>query len=513
MSTSSAPELKQGTNWWGAFVIGLAGPILVIGIDPPAIQALGAFAVPLLAVTTAMGVLLCLFAAELASVMPHRTGGLPSYATEAFEPLGDSISKHAGGVSAWAYWLGWFPVAPINMILASAYITKLFHISQGRTFLPFGSVGSPISLAVLIISVIAISLMYIPAYFGIKLGAGFATVMGVVSMAPLTALILLPLFRPSKIHGSNLSGFHLPHGVNGSPTLVLSWMFVMTWSVLAMEAAACYLSECRDPARDAKIAMTVEGIYGFFIFVLTAVMLVLVLGGAANIDPLTIFSTFISTVTGTSGGWVQWAIGLPLIVALLLSVLNAIMGCARSLYQTAEDGLLPRWFGHLNRHGVPDRAMAFNVVASFVVLLFGSPLRIFVFSNMGYLFACGLTFFVYFLHRQTRPEIDRPYKLPGAMRWVSLVLGVFAVVLWTFGGWNSPKVVVGTSSHTLYFLGLAVIAAYIPLHLQRVWSDRRLAKSTGSITLPGSGDIPTQSSEVVVMPEPVAANESGDVRA
>lgn len=473
--TARQHSLHRGTNWWGAFVIGLAGPILVTGIDPPAVQALGAAAVPLIAITTAMGVLLCLFASELAAVMPHRTGGLPSYAAEGFESVGKVTARHAGGVSAWAYWLGWFPVAPINMILASAYITQLFGIPQGRTFLPFGGIGSPVSLAVLIISITAIAAMYVPAYFGIKLGAGFATVLGVISMAPLTVLILLPLFHPSSIHGSNLAGFHFPAGVTASPHLIIAWMFVMTWSVLAMEAAACYIGECRNPARDAKIAMTVEGIYGFFIFVLTAVMLVVVLGGASNIDPLTIFSSFITKVTGSSGGWVQWAIGLPLIVALLLSVLNAIMGCARSLYQTAEDGLLPRWFGRLNKHKVPARAMAFNVACSVVVLLFGSPLRIYVFSNIGYLFACGLTFFVYFAHRHTKPDLERPVRLPGYMRWVALALGIFSAVLWTVGGWYSPSVVVGTKSHSLYFLGLGILAAYVPLYLWRKLSDQRSA--------------------------------------
>jgi amino acid transporter len=467
-------SLEKGTNWWGAFVIGLAGPILVTGIDPPAIQALGAAAIPLLAITTVMGVLLCLFAAELAAVMPHRTGGLPSYAGEAFEAIGPGVARQFGGLSAWAYWLGWFPVAPINMILASAYIVELFHIPQGRSFLPFGTVGSPVTVAVLVISVAAIAAMFVPAYFGIRLGAVFATVLGVISMAPLTILVLLPIFRPSSMHGSNLAGLHFAQGVHGSPTLILSWMFVMTWSVLAMEAAACYLGEVRNPARDAKIAMTAEGLYGLFIFVLTAVMLVLVLGGASNIDPLTIFSSFITKVTGTKNGtWAQWLIGIPLIIALLLSVLNAITGCARSLYQSAEDGALPRWFGRLNGHGAPARAMAFNVVCSAIVVLFGSPLRIYVFSNMGYLFSCGLTFFVYFLHRQTRPEVDRPVRLPGVMRWLALVLGLFSAVLWVFGGWNSPKVVVGTSSHTLFFLGLAVLAVYAPLHLWRQFTDRR----------------------------------------
>jgi amino acid transporter len=483
-STTSAQEtgLLKRTNWWGAFVIGLAGPILVTGIDPPAVQSLGAAAVPLIALTTAMGVFLCLFAAELAAVMPDRTGGLPSYTTEAFEKVHAGTATHAGGLSAWAYWLGWFPVAPINMILASAYITQLFSIPKGRSFLPFGSIGSPVTLSVLIISFVAIAAMYVPAYFGIKLGAGFATFMGVISMAPLTVLILLPFFHPGSMQFSNLSGFHFAPGVVGSPTLILAWVFVMTWSVLAMEAAACYVGECGNPPRDAKIAMTAEGIYGFFIFVMTAVVLLLVLGVADNSDPLTIFSTFISKITGSSGGWVQWVIGIPLIVALLLSVLNAIMGCARSLYQAADDGVLPRWFGQLNSHGVPDRAMAFNVVCSMMVLLFGSPLRIYIFSNIGYLFACMMGFFAYFAHRHTRPEVARPVRLPGFMRWVALAIGIVCAVLLTFGGWNSPSVVVGTPSHSLFLLGLLVLGAYVPLHLWRRFSDRRKAAAPTTTT-------------------------------
>jgi amino acid transporter len=470
----SEAGLQRKTNWWGAFVIGLAAPILVTGIDPPAIQALGAAAVPLLAGATAIGVLLCLFVAELAAMLPERTGGTPSYVDATFQAVGPSTAKHLGGVSSWAYWLGWFPVAPINMILAAAYITQLFGLPAGRSLLPFGTIGSPVTVGAIIISVIGIVGMFIPSYLGIKLGAAAATVLGIVSMVPLTLLILLPIVKPGSMHFSNLSGFHFPHGVSSSPQLICAWLFVMTWSVLGMEGAACYIGEVRDPSRDAKIAMSAEGIYGFFIFVMTAVSLVLVLGVAKNVDPLTIFSTFITKITGTSGSWVQWAIGLPLIFALLMSMLNAIMGCARSLYQTSQDGTLPRWFGHLNKHGAPDRAMAFNVVCSIVVVLFGDPLRIYVFSNMGYLFACGMAFLGYFVHRHTSPEVHRPFRLPGVMRWLALALGIGVFFLWAYGGWNSPPVVVGTKSSSLFFLGLAIIAAYFPLHLWRRWQDSRL---------------------------------------
>ncbi|MFI5041417.1 MAG: APC family permease [Acidimicrobiales bacterium] len=473
VETSAESSLQRQTNWWGAFVIGLAAPILVIGLDPSAIQALGAAAIPLLAAATAIGVILCLFVAELAAVMPERTGGVPSYTTVAFEPVGERAARHVGGVAAWAYWLGWFPVAPINMILAAAYITQLFGLPSGRSLLPFGSIGSPITIGAIIISVLGIVGMYIPCYLGIKLGAAAATVLGIVSMIPLTLLVILPVFKPGSMHFHNLAGLHFAHGVHGSASLIMAWVFVMTWSVLGMEGAACYIGECSNPSRDAKIAMSAEGLYGFFIFVMTAVAIVLVLGTAANIDPLTLFSTYITKITGSSGGWVQWAIGLPLIFALLMSMLNAIMGCSRSLFQTSVDGVLPRWFGHLNRHGVPDRAMGFTAVCSMLVVLFGSPLRIYIFSNVGYLFAIVLVFYGYFLHRQTKPDVHRPVRLPDGMHWLALVFGIFLTVLWAYGGWNSPKVVVGAKDPMLFLLGLLAIGAYVPLYVWRRLSDRR----------------------------------------
>lgn len=85
--------LQQGTNWWGAFVIGLVGTILVTGIAPFAVQSLGAASLPIFVIATAMGVVLCFCLAELAT-MPDRTGGLPAFAADSFRPLvGDAAAR------------------------------------------------------------------------------------------------------------------------------------------------------------------------------------------------------------------------------------------------------------------------------------------------------------------------------------------------------------------------------------------------------------------------------------
>ena len=111
-------------------MIGLAGTILVTGVAPFAVQSLGAASIPLFFGVTGVGVVLCFCLAELAAMLPHRTGGLPSYAYDSFRPLGETVAKHLSGISAWSYGLGWFPVAhnelsvsfaPVNRVLKELY--------------------------------------------------------------------------------------------------------------------------------------------------------------------------------------------------------------------------------------------------------------------------------------------------------------------------------------------------------------------------------------------------------
>ena len=121
----------------------------------------------------------------------------------------------------------------------------------------------------------------------------FATVLGLLSMIPLTLLALMPFLHPSAADWGNLSGFHQLDGTGffthdlGHNWLVIyiAFSFLLTWNVIAMEAAACYIGECRDPERDAKIAMNLEGLYGLFIYTMIPIAFVVVLGATKLVQP------------------------------------------------------------------------------------------------------------------------------------------------------------------------------------------------------------------------------------
>src|SRR6202453_138992 len=324
--------LPKTINWWGAFVIGLAGTILVTGIAPTMVTSLGAAAVPLIFVITVSGYLLCLFLAELSAIMPDRSGGLPSYAYPAFKVRWPRFAEHVNGFTAWAYWLGWFPVAPLNMILASLYIADRFHLSSAG----FSPLGTTITWWTLGISIGGLIVLAIPAVRGLRFGTVFATTLAILSMIPLTFLAISWIFHPSVVHFGQL--FHFQH-TDGTGffsslfghnwlTLYIAFSFLLTWNVIAMEAAACYIGETRNPDRDAKIAMNLEGLYGLFIYTMIPVAFIIVigvhsLGNASLVDPKTIFVTFSSKVfgAGTGSSILNWLVAVMLILALILSAL------------------------------------------------------------------------------------------------------------------------------------------------------------------------------------------------
>jgi len=479
---SGAPDYEGGglsreTNWWGAFVIGLAGTILVTGIAPVMVTTLGAASIPLIVFITITGYLLCLLLAELSAMMPERTGGSPSYAYVAYKDKWPRFAKHVNGVTAWMYWLGWFPVAPLNMILASFYLVDKFGLSQ-KGFTP---IHTPIAYWTIAISIVGIILVFIPAYLGIRLGTVFATVLGLLSMIPLTFLAIAPIFRPSVTDWGQLSGFHQLDGTSffsslngeGWLTVYLAYAFLLTWNVIAMEAAACYIGECRDPERDAKIAMNLEGLYGLFIYTMIPISFIVVLGAtalsnAALVDPATIFSTFAGKVFSSGGSTLDWLITIMLVVALALSALNAIMGCARSLHQMSIDGQFPRIFSRVNKHGVPSFSMGFNVICSLIVVFFGGAVEIYTFSNVGYLGSFIPVLIGFYLLRRFRPDMARPVRMPGFFKYIALAMAALYFVIWSYGGYEYARI---GNTRIYYFIGWLVALSYVFFYWYRVYIE------------------------------------------
>jgi amino acid transporter len=158
------------------------------------------------------------------------------------------------------------------------------------------------------------------------------------------------------------------------------------------------------------------------------------------------------------------------------------------------DGQSPKLFSHLNKNGVPDVAMGFNVVLGIAVMLFGAPAVIYVFSNVGYVGSFVPVLIGYFFLRRWRPELRRPFRLPNWMMWVALGLGIYYAFVWAVGlPWCALSgCAVGGVGNVLpaYFIGIALMLAYIPLYLWRQSQDRRAALATAAAGAPVEPSVP-----------------------
>jgi amino acid transporter len=189
------------------------------------------------------------------------------------------------------------PVMAVNMILTGSYLPALFGIQLsgfwGKTITLFDA-SLPVTYFTLIVGAILSGLLLLISNRGIRFGTAAATVLGLLSMIPLTIIAVAP-FLTGDVHGSNLWPANLPDGTaffsGAAFYLFLQFSALYTWNAIAMEAAACYIGEVKNPDRDAPLAMNLSGGYGTFIYTFLPMAVLGVLGVkfiANSLDPNTI---------------------------------------------------------------------------------------------------------------------------------------------------------------------------------------------------------------------------------
>ncbi|MDD1776085.1 MAG: APC family permease [Candidatus Methanomethylicus sp.] len=472
-NTAVVSEVKKTADWKVAYIIGLAGTILVTGVAGPIVGGIGSFGWIEVLITVVFGVIYCFLLAELAAMFPEKVGGLPTYAVEGFRDK--KWGNILGGFNNWAYFLGWSPVISVNTSLLAIYTAFLggFSAQFYAGILPIWPQGY---LYIFAFTLGITSLLYIVNYLGLQLGYRAALVFAAISLGPLLFLGFAPIFS-GAMNWSNI--FPINTGITASATLndwlfgIYPWFFIVTWNALAMEATASYLGECKNPAKDAPKAMTAAAITGLVIYTSLPFAMLGVLGaGGVALDP---WAGFISVAAIYAGPMASIIVGVMLWAALLLSTTNALIGCARSLYQSSVEGLTISWLGKMNKYGSPARAMLFGLIFNLMLVLVvaGLPTLIYVVSNVGYLFSfipTGLAYWRLKRGYKGMPERTRPYSLPKIFGPLSMICVIFFTIIWITAGPLSPYSVYaigGTALPPIFFwlLGVFILALGIPMYI------------------------------------------------
>jgi basic amino acid/polyamine antiporter, APA family len=205
---------------------------------------------------------------------------------------------------------------------------------------------------------------------------------------------------------SNFSDF-APNGTDG----ITSAAAIIFFAYIGFDAVATGSEECRRPGRDLPIAVVGSLLISTVIYVLVAFSAVGVAPISAMADSDAPLAAALEEGTGIS--WAAAVMAFGALVAITSVILVIMYGQTRIFFAMCRDGLMPRSFATVHpRFRTPARlTIAFGVLIAILAALV--PLsEIVKLVNIGTLFAFLLVNIGVIVLRRTKPDMDRPFRVP-----------------------------------------------------------------------------------------------------
>jgi basic amino acid/polyamine antiporter, APA family len=263
--------------------------------------------------------------------------------------------------------------------------------------------------------------------FGIRASS---TVNAVIVAIKLTIIMVVIVAGISYIHTSNYHPFIPPSGAKPSPggssstTLlqslgaapgafgvagIFSGAALVFFAFIGFDIVATNAEETKKPQRDLPVGI-------FFSLAICAILYVavsLVITGMVkynHIDPAAPLATAFQQVGQNT---IATIVAYGALAGITSVILVLLMGQSRVFFAMSRDRLLPPVFSRVSvRFGAPYRT---TIVTGLVVaaLAFFFPLKTLAeLVNIGTLFAFVLVAIGVLVLRRTRPDLDRPFRVP-----------------------------------------------------------------------------------------------------
>src|SRR3954449_10920608 len=355
---------------------------------------------PAVILSFALAGLTCLFSAlsyaELSSSIPV-SGSAYTYA---YATLGELVAWIIGwdlileyGVSVAAVAGGWG--GNLNKFLENAFNYELpASISTARE--DGGVLNLPAVAIVLVI-------MYLLSR-GVRETARANLIMVGIKLLVLAFFIIVAF--SAAFSADNLHPF-APEGTSG----VVSAAAIIFFAYIGFDAVSTGAEEAKNPKRDLPIA-----IVGALV-ICTVIYVVVAIGAAGSLNATSLAKSDAPLAAALDeGAGISWAasvLAFGALVAITSVLLTVFYGQTRIFFAMARDGLLPRGISRVNpRTGTPVK-LTFGLGAAIAVLAALVPLtEIVKLVNIGTLFAFFLVNIGVIVLRRTRPDMERPFRVP-----------------------------------------------------------------------------------------------------
>jgi amino acid transporter len=448
----SASSLRREINWIHAVGIATGVPALVLFSIGAIASTVGSPSWAVWIISVLIGTFQMFTYAEVVGMFSNKSGGAAVAGSLAWLPY----SKAVPAVSAWCYWLAWSPVLAIGTTIASGYILTSFFPATSLvntwqvTLVDLHFIQPGLTLRVnanFLVSAILLLVVFLIQHGGILRAARFQVIFAVASLLPLGIIGILPLITGRANLHELLPLVPLAHDAAGKVipgkwdmagiTLFVGALGLAAWSSYGIEACLVYAREFKKPSVDVIKASLATVALCLFFYAIVPISFQAFLGLTGISDPS------IADGSGVAGAMAKMVSTSPavtavivamLIITLLLSVLTAMSGSSRTLYQASTDGFLPKYLSKTNAHGAPGNAMWTDIAVNLMLLLISNNVFLLAISNVCYLVFNFINLQSGWIHRVDRPNQMRPYKAPA---WLIAVGAIFGFVNLFFIGMGS----------------------------------------------------------------------------
>ena len=439
--SNSAANLRREIGAWGLLGTGL-GSIIGSGWLFGAWRTAGLAgpnAVWAWVVCAVIVALIALTYAELGSMLPEP-GGMVRFAHLSHGPL-------TGFLAGWANWISIVSVIPVEAEASVQYMSSWPYAWSQSLFDHAAGGKGELSAAGLSIAAVLMMVYFGLNYWGVKLFAKSNTSITVFKavVPALTALALIA----SGFHSGNFDVAAASDGASATAGVLTAVATAgIVFSFNGFQSPLNLAGEARNPSRDIPIALLGSIGIATVVYVLLQVAYLgavppdlLARAGWKGID---FSSPFAQLAVLLNLNWLAMLLYFDAFVSPSGTGITYTATTARMIYGMERNGTLPPAFGHIDPGcGVPRRAMWFNLLVSFLFLLF--------FRGWGTLAAViSVATIVSFLtgpvsaaaFRLIAPDLPRPFRLP-AMLPISAVSFVLSTELLYWARWPLTGEVIG----------------------------------------------------------------------
>jgi putative glutamate/gamma-aminobutyrate antiporter len=363
--------------------------------------------------------------AELATAWPE-TGGVYVWVKEAFGP-------HWGFLAIWMQAVNnvvWFPTV-LAFIAGTLAFVIAPDLAENRYYTL--AVVLVVFWCATLVNLRGMKLSGIISSVGTMIGTVFPGVLIIVlgaawilsgnnSATPITAKSLLP----------DLSGLNQIVFFAGS--LV---------ALTGMEMSAVHAQEVKNPQRDYPKAILLSSVVILGLSTLGSMAIALVVPKNSMSLDAGIMQAFKIVLDSMNLSWLVPVTGFLVAAGAIAMVSTWIVGPAKGLMATSHQGDLPPVFQGCNKEGMPINIM---IIQAIVVSLFALAFILMpsvnsaywvltILTAEAYMIMYALMFLAAIVLRFKRPEVKRPYRVPGGKIGMFIVAGagfltsLFAIII------------------------------------------------------------------------------------